>query len=166
MIRHVPSFKLKTKYLYLNNRSTISAPEFTVCFSIGKDSIRSTNVWHQLHQEVELSSDMFAECLLLAIAVCVNLALLGGTIKRIPFLFLPWMLVYGFEVMGGWAITLAFLLLPGNSNSYVLLRPHAGSSISFGPHILVCWIFECLQWNMPKSKLFNNSFDVYSFFVY
>ena len=92
--------------------------------SIRKDSIRSTNVWHQLHQEVELSSDMFAECLLLAIAVCVNLALLGGTIKSIPFLFLPWMLVYGFEVMGGWAVTLAFLLLPGNSNSYMLLKPN------------------------------------------
>ena len=48
-------------------------------------------------QDIEFSGDMFAECLFLAIAIFVNLALLGGTVKKIPFLFLPWMLVYGVE---------------------------------------------------------------------
>ena len=64
-------------------------------------------------QGIEFNGDMFAECVLLAIAVCVNLALLVATIKRIPLLFMPWMLFYGFEVLAGWAITLAFLVLPG-----------------------------------------------------
>ena len=48
-------------------------------------------------QDIEFSGDIFAECFFLAIAIFVNLALLGGTIKKIPFLFLPWMLVYGVE---------------------------------------------------------------------
>ena len=48
-------------------------------------------------QDIEFSGDMFAECFFLAIAIFVNLALLGGTVKKIPFLFLPWMLVYGVE---------------------------------------------------------------------
>ena len=62
---------------------------------------------------IEFNGDMFAECVLLAIAVCVNLALFVATIKGIPLLFMPWMLFYGFEVLAGWAITLAFLILPG-----------------------------------------------------
>ena len=81
-----------------------------LCFFDAPFSAANTN--HK-QEEVEHSGDVFAECLLLAIAVCVNLALLGGTIRRIPFLFLPWMLVYGFEAMAGWAVTLSFLLLPG-----------------------------------------------------
>ena len=64
-------------------------------------------------QGIEFNGDMFAECVLLAIAVCVNLALFVATIKGIPLLFMPWMLFYGFEVLAGWAITLAFLILPG-----------------------------------------------------
>ena len=64
-------------------------------------------------RRIEFNGDMFAECVLLAIAVCVNLALFVATIKRIPLLFMPWMLFYGFEVLAGWAITLAFLVLPG-----------------------------------------------------
>ena len=50
---------------------------------------------------IEFNGDMFAECVLLAIAVCVNLALFVATIKGIPLLFMPWMLFYGFEVLAG-----------------------------------------------------------------
>ena len=39
--------------------------------------------------------------------------LLLGTLRRIPLLYLPWMLFYGLELFGGWSISLAFLLLPG-----------------------------------------------------
>jgi len=64
-------------------------------------------------KRIEFNGDMFAECVLLAMAVSVNLALLVATIKRIPLLFMPWMLFYGFELLAGWAITMAFLILPG-----------------------------------------------------
>ena len=46
-------------------------------------------------------------------ALGLNLLLLLGTLRRIPLLYLPWMLFYGLELFGGWSISLAFLLLPG-----------------------------------------------------
>jgi hypothetical protein len=62
---------------------------------------------------IEMDGEIFTECILLSFAICCNLMLLGGTLRRIPTLFLPWMLFYGFEVLTGWAVSLAFILLPG-----------------------------------------------------
>lgn len=48
------------------------------------------------------------------LALMANLVLaLGGYTKR-PILYLPWMVIYGMEIVGGWAVGLTFLLFPGN----------------------------------------------------
>ena len=60
-----------------------------------------------------IEAHRLAECLVLALAMGSCFALWWGTFKRIPLLFLPWMLVYGFELLAGWTVTLAFILLPG-----------------------------------------------------
>ena len=54
-----------------------------------------------------------AECFLKVIALAANLILIYAVISKKPYLFLPWMVVYGFELVGGWAVGLTFLVLPG-----------------------------------------------------
>ena len=102
-----------------------------LCFFDAACPFSAANTNHKKQEEVEHSGDVFAECLLLAIAVCVNLALLGGTIRRIPFLFLPWMLVYGFEAMAGWAVTLSFLLLPSENFVVLVILTIGSINLSF-----------------------------------
>ena len=114
----VPSF-LNRKIFAANSTSTIEEePQHRKVFARRNKNRKRKQELEEEEDKNDDREDQYREEKLLnrisiGVALGVNLLLLGGTLKSASSLYLPWMLFYGVEVVGGWSISLTFLFLPG-----------------------------------------------------
>ena len=113
-----PSF-LNRKIFAANNTSTIEEePQHRKVFARRNKNRKRKQELEEEEDKNDDREDQYREEKLLnrisiGVALGVNLLLLCGTLNSFSSLYLPWMLFYGVEVVGGWSISLTFLFLPG-----------------------------------------------------
>ena len=113
-----PSF-LNRKIFAANNTSTIEEePQHRKVFARRNKNRKRKQELEEEEDKNDDREDQYREEKLLnrisiGVALGVNLLMLFGTLKCVSSLYLPWMLFYGVEVVGGWSISLTFLFLPG-----------------------------------------------------
>ena len=114
----VPSF-LNRKIFAANTSAIEEEPQHRKVFARrNKNRKRKQELEEEEEDKNDDREDQYREEKLLnrisiGVALGVNLLSLGGTLKSVSSLYLPWMLFYGVEVFGGWSISLTFLFLPG-----------------------------------------------------
>ena len=113
----VPSF-LNRKIFAANTSAIEEEPQHRKVFARRNKNRKRKQELEEEEDKDDDREDQYREEKLLnrisiGVALGVNLLLLGGTLKSVSSLYLPWMLFYGVEVFGGWSISLTFPFLPG-----------------------------------------------------
>ena len=111
-----PSF-LNRKIFAANNTSTIEEePQHRKVFARRNKNRKRKQEFEEDKnddREDQYREEKLLNRISIGVALGVNLLLLCGTLNSFSSLYLPWMLFYGVEVVGGWSISLTFLFLPG-----------------------------------------------------